>query len=65
MAFFISLFYNTIGQPDCNHQKGELYNLKDDPSEEKNLYEERPDPVQHLTELMEKWGLEVRSAPIL
>lgn len=61
MAFFISLFYNTIGQPYCkhhskhhNHQKGELCNLKDDYSEEKNLYEGRPDLLQNLTELMEK-----------
>lgn len=42
-------------------QKGELYNLKEDPSEQKNLYDERPELVRHLTELMEKYRRHGRS----
>jgi len=43
-------------------QKGELYNLKEDPSEQKNLYNERPEIVRHLSELMEIYKLQGRSA---
>jgi arylsulfatase A-like enzyme len=43
-------------------QKGELYNLKEDPSEQKNLYAERPELVRHLSELMEKYKRYGRSA---
>ena len=42
-------------------QKGELYNLKEDPSEQKNLYDERPERVRHLSELMEKYKRHGRS----
>jgi arylsulfatase A len=55
-------FKRQADESEKTAQKGELYNLKDDPSEDKNLYGERPDLVQHLTELMEKYRLEGRSA---
>ena len=42
---------------------GELYNLKDDPSESKNLYNERPDVVERLTAIFEKYKKDGRSAP--
>ncbi len=47
-----------------SEQKGELYNLKDDPSENNNLYGERSDLVQSLTALFEKYKKDGRSAPL-
>ena len=38
-----------------NELEGELYNLKDDPSEKNNLYAERPDIVKGLTSIMNKY----------
>lgn len=42
---------------------GELYNLKQDPAERKNLYAERPDVVGKLKALLERYKREGRSAP--
>jgi arylsulfatase A len=44
---------------------GELYNLKQDPAERKNLYGEHPEIVEKLKNLLEKYKLEGRSAPRL
>ena len=42
---------------------GQLYNLADDPGEQRNLYAEHPEMVQRLTALLEKTQKEERSAP--
>ena len=42
---------------------GELYDLKQDPAESKNLYGERPDVVKKLKDLLEKYKADGRSAP--
>jgi arylsulfatase A-like enzyme len=42
---------------------GELYNLRDDLAERKNLYGERQDVAQKLKALLEKYKAEGRSAP--
>lgn len=42
---------------------GELYNLKQDLAEHRNLYAERPEVVKRLKSLLEKYKLEGRSAP--
>ena len=42
---------------------GELYDLAQDPSERRNLYGERPEIVQRLKALLEKYKAEGRSAP--
>ena len=41
----------------------QLYDLKEDPGETKNLYERHPEVVSELSELMEKYILEGRSTP--
>jgi arylsulfatase A-like enzyme len=46
-----------------NAPKGQLYNLKDDPKEQHNLYEERPDVVERLTKLLNKQIKSGRSRP--
>ena len=50
-----------IDESELEGQKGELYYLKEDPSEQKNLYAERPELVRHLSELMEKYKRDGRS----
>ena len=40
---------------------GQLYDLKTDPSERKNLYDQYPDKVRALTELLEKYKSSGRS----
>jgi arylsulfatase A-like enzyme len=50
-----------IDESEPKEKKGELYNLKEDPSEQKNLYDERPELVRHLSELMEKYRRHGRS----
>ncbi len=42
---------------------GQLYNMAADSSEEKNLYQERPDIVKRLTALLDKYRAEGRSTP--
>ena len=38
----------------ANEAQGQLYNLESDPSETKNLYQDQPDDVAKLTELLER-----------
>jgi arylsulfatase A-like enzyme len=42
---------------------GQLYNMTEDPSETTNLYTERPELVEHLAGLLEKYKREGRSTP--
>jgi len=44
-------------------QPGELYDLRQDLSERRNLYGERPDKVRELKELLEQYKREGRSTP--
>ncbi len=37
-----------------NAPKGQLYNLEDDPKEQKNLYRERPDVVERLSKMLDE-----------
>lgn len=41
--------------------EGQLYNLKDDPQETKNLWKEQPERVLELTELLERYKAQGRS----
>ena len=43
---------------------GQLYNMREDISETNNLYEQRPEIVERLTRLLEKYKQQGRSAPI-
>ena len=43
---------------------GQLYNLKKDLGEQKNLYAKRPEIVKRLTALLEKYKTEGRSVPV-
>jgi arylsulfatase A-like enzyme len=44
-------------------QAGELFNLRDDLGQKKNLYAEKPDEVRSLKALLEKYKADGRSAP--
>ncbi len=46
-----------------NQFAGELYNLRDDLPQRRNLYGEQPEVVQRLKSLLEKYKAEGRSAP--
>ncbi len=46
------------GEPE-----GELYDIAADPGETRDLYSARPDVVERLTELLEKWKSDGRSRP--
>jgi hypothetical protein len=50
-------------EPKPGGARGQLYNLDDDPEEKKNLWLEKPDIVQRLTALLEKYKTEGRSRP--
>lgn len=43
---------------------GELYDMRTDPAETRDLYTERPDVVARLTKLLERWQSEGRSRPL-
>ncbi len=43
--------------------EGELYNLRDDPAQQKNLFTSQPDLVRELRDLLEKYRREGRSTP--
>jgi arylsulfatase A-like enzyme len=43
---------------------GELYDMRQDPGETRDLYAERPDVVARLTALLERWQKDGRSRPI-
>jgi hypothetical protein len=46
-----------------HHQPGELFDLRQDLPERRNLYAERPETVRELKELLEKYKREGRSTP--
>ncbi len=46
-----------------HHEKGELFNLKDDLAERRNHYAEKPDVVIELKTLLEKYKANGRSTP--
>ncbi|HTU89019.1 MAG TPA: arylsulfatase [Gemmataceae bacterium] len=50
-------------QPKAGEAQGQLYNLDDDPREQKNLWLEKPEIVKRLTALLEKYKREGRSCP--
>ncbi len=50
-------------KPKPGEAKGQLYNLDDDPREQKNLWLEKPDIVERLTALLHKYQREGRSRP--
>ena len=41
----------------------QLYNMKDDPTESKNVYQEHPEIVSELKDLLQKYIREGRSTP--
>ena len=47
--------------PYGSEPKGELYNLRQDPAETQNVYNEHPDKVLALTELLDRYRREGRS----
>lgn len=50
-------------QPKAGEAQGQLYNLDDDPREQKNLWLEKPEMVKRLTAMLEKYKREGRSRP--
>ncbi len=52
-----------IYRPKRGEPKGQLYNLTDDPSESKNLYQQHPEIVERLTKLLEQTKRQGRSRP--
>jgi arylsulfatase A-like enzyme len=51
------------GKPPQPGTPGQLYNLAKDPSEQNDLWDARPDVVERLSALLEKYKREGRSAP--
>ncbi len=49
--------------PPKDAPAGQLFNLADDPAEKQNLYEQRPEIVERLTGLKEKYVAEGRTRP--
>jgi len=45
--------------------KGQLYDMENDPEENKNVWQEHPEVVEELNALLEKYKSEGRSAPFL
>ena len=43
---------------------GQLYNLREDPAETKNLYREKPKIVRELAGLLDRFRSEGRSRPV-
>jgi hypothetical protein len=50
-------------QPQPGQPQGQLYNLADDPEETNNLWVAEPKIVAQLTDLMDQYKKEGRSAP--
>jgi arylsulfatase A-like enzyme len=48
-------------KPKPGEAQGQLYNLDDDPQEQKNLWLEKPEVVQRLTKILEKYKADGRS----
>lgn len=51
------------GKPPIPGTAGQLYDLEDDPSEKEDLWEKRPDVVERLGKLLEKYRKEGHRAP--
>lgn len=51
--------------PKEGEPEGELYNLATDPGETNDLYTKRPDVVQELSTLLDKYRKSDRSAPVM
>lgn len=51
-------------QPKPGEPKGQLYNLDNDPSEQNNLWAERPEIVARLTALLERYKQQGHSRPM-
>jgi arylsulfatase A-like enzyme len=47
----------------AHDQPGELFDVRQDPSERRNLYAERPEIVREMKELLDKYKREGRSTP--
>jgi arylsulfatase A len=56
-------FSGPIFPPKPGEPKGQLYDLHADPAEENNVYDQHPEIVQKLTELLERYKRTGRSAP--
>ncbi|MFH1613741.1 MAG: arylsulfatase [Planctomycetota bacterium] len=52
-------------EPKPGEPEGQLYDLDEDICESKNLYNQHPDIVKNLTELLDKYSKEGRSAPVM
>jgi arylsulfatase A len=52
------------GDPPVPNTPGQLYDLGTDPYEQNDLWEQRPEIVERLTLLLEKYKSEGRSAPV-
>ena len=52
-----------VGKPKPGGPEGQLYDMHADISERRNLWLERPDIVERLTQLLDKYRNERRSAP--
>jgi arylsulfatase A-like enzyme len=50
--------------PEPDGPEGQLYNLDDDPREQENLWQERPDVVDRLRDLFDRYDEAGRSAPV-
>ncbi len=51
-------------EPKPGEPEGQLYNLDDDPGERNNLWSERPEIVQRLTALLERYKTQGYSRPM-
>ena len=51
-------------KPQPGGLEGQLYNLQDDPAEQKNLWAEHPEIVKRLTALLERYKQQGYSRPI-
>jgi len=47
-----------------NSFSGEIYNMRDDPAQRRNLYGEKPEVVERLKTLLERYKAEGRSVPL-
>ncbi len=50
--------------PEPGGPEGQLYNLQDDPGEQKNLWAEQPEIVERLAALLERYQLQGYSRPL-
>ena len=53
-----------IVEPAPGQPEGQLYNLEDDPGETTNLYAERPDMVERLSALLDRYRTQEGSRPL-